>query len=284
MMISYCLSICGYIVFGIGAAHPQFDSVGRSLATTLGIAFGHYDYDSVVGQTFGLDRLYSNTFYWVLNVFMFLMLNILLAIILDAFEKNQDDRKQIDQPFIHLVTKKLIRPVYQCYEKIHCCRRCKRKNVDTSMEGGVTFEQISSEEASNQIEAKGLSVKFLESEYAENEFHAKRRQSIDKRGSFDSIVMENLLSDIKLSREKMSEEIGNIVGKDKIKEMEKTTKLFFAAYARDQRERTEYEKQLQQLQSHVTCSLRETNDKIAMTNDKIDMILKHLKMSHGKED
>jgi len=271
-------------VFGIGAAHPQFESVGRSLATTLGIAFGHYDYDSVVGQTFGLDRFFSNTFYWVLNVFMFLMLNILLAIILDAFEKNQDDRKQIDRPFIHLVYKKLLRPVRQLYEKIPCCRRCKRKNVDTSLESGVSFEHISSEEASNEIEAKGLSVKFLESEYAENEYNVRRRKSIDKGDSVDSIVMENLLSDIKMSREKMSEEIGNIVGKDHVKEMEKTTKLFFAAYARDERERTEYEKQLLQLQSHVTCSLQETNDKIEATNDKIDMILKHLKMTVGKED
>ena len=64
MMISYCLSMCGYIVFGVGAAHPQFDSVGRSLATTLGIAFGHYEYDSVVGQTFGLDTRWRDMLVW----------------------------------------------------------------------------------------------------------------------------------------------------------------------------------------------------------------------------
>lgn len=212
------------------------------------------------------------------------MLNILLAIILDAFEKNQDNRKQIDKPFIQLITgKAIIKPASQCYKKICCC--CSRKSKKNLVEENFGINKLNSEEASNKLETNkcggkapnGLSVKFLESQYAENEYHAERRKSMEKGMVVDGIVMEDILSGIKINRAKMTEEIEKIVGKDNGKLVEETTDLFFTAYARNNKERTEYEMQLQQLQSHVTCSLQ-------ATNDKIDMIIKHLKMGVGKED
>ena len=126
--ISFLMALCGFVIFGYGASHPDFASFGGSLFTTFGIAFGHVDRETVVGQTFGLDPFLAEVFYWILMLVMFLMLNILLAIIIDAFDKNQDDRRTVDKPLYALVATQPIRNVFR-----KCCAYCKKRNKENSL-------------------------------------------------------------------------------------------------------------------------------------------------------
>ena len=68
-----------------------------------------------------------------------------------------------------------------------------------------------------------------------------------------------------------------------ISDVERTTRLFFEAYGQGDKERAEFELRLQEIQSHVTRSLRKTDQKIEQTGKKLDLILTYLKAKDGNK-
>ena len=62
-LVTFVMSMCGYIIFGHGASHPLFETLSISIGTTLGIAFGHIDHDTIIGGIFGIDLFMANLFY-----------------------------------------------------------------------------------------------------------------------------------------------------------------------------------------------------------------------------
>ena len=155
-LISFVMAMCGYVIFGYGASHTHFETLSMSFFTTLGIALGHVDYEAIVGSTFGLEKAQANMFYWILLIVMFLMLNILLSIILDAFEKNQDDRRQIDKPFVQVVainpiSKMLKRlPISKMLKRLSCCKNNKMQTHMTNKNNmKTTYHNLTTQRQSN---------------------------------------------------------------------------------------------------------------------------------------
>ena len=296
-VVTVVMAMCGFAIFGYGASHPNFASFEKSFYTTLGIAFGHVDHETVVGESFGLDKGKANFFYWVLMFVMFLMLNIALAIILDAFEKNQDDRRSMDKPFIELFT---LQPIRSCFSY---CKNRNKKNPAIKSKNSVNDLGILAYFFANTRKTAAISKKILESEAAENLFNIERRKSIigGIPHEYTNEEIETILSNIKLDKEGLKEKIGTIL--DNAEEVEKTTNLLFEYYGKDGKERMAFEYQLRDIQSHVTKSLKGTDMKIEQmqvqmdrkieqmqvqmdrkierTEQKLDLILKHLKSKVG---
>eukprot|EP00942_MAST-04A_sp_MAST-4A-sp1_P014266 g14266.t1 len=205
---------------------------------------------------------------------MFLLLNILLAIILDAFEKNQDDRRQIDEPFVELV---VVRPIrYVTKKLLHCFNKNKKKQLDANVDKNMQILHDERLKAANIVESKGLSKKVLFSKEAELLYQMERRKSIDE--GIPNEPLENILNNIKFDYDGMKENLQKIVGENQ-EEVETATNLLFKAYGKDDNQRTAFEYQLQEIQSHVTRSLKKTDAKLEETKSqlelKLDLILKH---------
>ena len=158
VLIIVIVSLCGHVTFGVIAADYHFAQFDRAVSTTLGIAFGHYDYDTIVGAMFGLDSKLGAMFYWTLNIVMFLMLNILMAIILDAFEKNQDDRKHIDEAFLKLLAFR--QP--QRLARRFCCSRCRPASFEK-------VDRLDKRSAYEFIEEKGWASTILDGKVSKQE-------------------------------------------------------------------------------------------------------------------
>ena len=135
----------------------------------------------------------------------------------------------------------------------------------------------------------GFSKKIIESDDAKQSYINQRRNAINEGKSNERI--ESLLSKIKYDYNEMKEKVGNIIGKEKHDdEVKDITNNLFKAYGKGDKERAEFELKLQEIQSHVTRSLKKTDEKIEKTDEKIeqtdkklDLILKYLKAEAGKK-
>jgi hypothetical protein len=314
-LVTVVMGMCGYIVFGYGTSHPLFDSITMSIGTSLGIAFGHISHDDVISENkFGINLMIANGFYWVLLIIMFLMFNILLAIILDAFEKTKDDRRQIDAPFVEIIAKASVRKL----RKLFCCKKDKntqakkakkvqpkqeeqegsefniRKSMTSIIQKGDKTIQSAADAINHAIrslemrdekrdekraaryflEKKGITRQLLHSKGIQKLYVEERNKM--HNGGRSNEKIENILSNIKFKYEDMKKQLENT------KVNEKTTADlttdFFKAYGRNAEQSEAFELQLQEVQSHVTKSLKKTDEKILRTEQKLDLILKHLKL------
>eukprot|EP00942_MAST-04A_sp_MAST-4A-sp1_P013754 g13754.t1 len=250
----------------------------QSYSTTLGIALGSVDRETVLGNMFGLHSWLAETFYWVVFIVMFLMLNLLLAIILDAFEKNQDDRRSIDKPLIELFVSQPIN--YIMKKALFCSSCCKNKsneNDAVKTKTNVGDIGLSAYLVADTWKTAMISKRILDSKATESLFQDERQKSID-----EGILNENpqtILSKIRFDQNSMKENLGTIL--DNPDEIEKHTNLLFKAYGKDEKERMALENQLREIQSHVTKSLGKTDMKIKRTEQQLDLILRHLKIKVG---
>ena len=63
--------------------------------------------------------------------------------------------------------------------------------------------------------------------------------------------------------------------------IEKTTELLFKTYGKDEEERTKFDNQLREVQSHVTSSLKKTDQKVGKMAKKIEQMQVQMDSIHS---
>ena len=126
------LTVVFNLVFTLVGANPDFAEPGGSLNAIGLLTFGFYDYESLYndGIGFGFTPYISTIIFWLL-VFITLMFaqNIILAIVVEAYDKCSGKVMEGDLPFIRMTIRRLIYEILVFFR--HKSTKIKERKVDT---------------------------------------------------------------------------------------------------------------------------------------------------------